>query len=124
MAEVAQFHEALLADVESTITGPGLAAFWWLGQHSFIVKIAGKRIYIDPYFAASSARQTPPLLRMDELGNADIALVTHDHGDHLCPESLSNLATNSPSARFVGPRATTERMINGSTIPSERFDPI
>src|SRR5436190_24205460 len=84
----AQTHQSLLADIARTDSSGGKATFWWLGQHSFILKLGGRVIYIDPYFAPNPARQTPPILNYDELSNADLVLVTHDHGDHLCPESL------------------------------------
>src|SRR5437588_9685225 len=92
MAEIALQHGALLADIGACHPGPHRAAFWWLGQHSFIVKAGGSVIYIDPFFAPWESRQTRTLLDFDEPNNADIVLVTHDHADHLCPESLSNMA--------------------------------
>src|SRR5258708_26964062 len=96
-------HQPLLEDIARTETGGGQAAFWWLGQHSFILKLAGKVIYIDPYFDPNPARQTPPLLTYNELTNADLVLVTHDHGDHLCPESLRAISCHSRDTYFVTP---------------------
>ena len=47
MAEVAQHGVELLADVARARTEPGEVAFWWLGQHSFIVKGGETVVYID-----------------------------------------------------------------------------
>src|SRR5438874_1124896 len=107
----AHSHQSLLAEIASIDERSGHAAFWWLGQHSFILKLAGKVIYIDPYFAPNPARQTPPLLNYDELSNADLALVTHDHGDHLCPESLRAICRQSHNCTFVSPSTATNRML-------------
>src|SRR3954453_22736054 len=94
--EIAQTGERLLEDVRSTSPGRGQGAFWWMGQHTFIVKAGGTVIYIDPFFADWPSRQTPSLLTPDEAELADLVLVTHGHGDHLCPESLRGLVDASP----------------------------
>ena len=61
MAEVALRGQALLDDIAQTQTAPGQVAFWWLGQHSFIVKGGERVLFIDPYLSPHDARQTPPL---------------------------------------------------------------
>ncbi len=124
MAQVEQSHQQLLDDIASAAPGTGQAAFWWLGQHSFIVKAAGSIIYIDPFFAPWIQRQTPPLLDYQELTNADLALVTHDHGDHLCTESLRHMARLSPRARVIGPRTAAERMTRQAGVPEDRLHPV
>src|SRR5262245_10246572 len=86
--EIALEHEALLADVEHTNPPHGRGAFWWLGQHTFIVKAGGKVFLIDPFFLPWDSRQTRTLLTPEEGRLADFVLVTHGHGDHLCPETL------------------------------------
>jgi len=120
-AEVAQEHEVLLADIESTVTGPGRAAFWWMGQHTFIVKAGDKVIYIDPWFPAWPSRQTRPLITPQEARLADLVLVTHGHADHLCPETLPYVVEASPNAIFVGPKTETERLLGECKIPADRL---
>ncbi|MCA1597198.1 MAG: MBL fold metallo-hydrolase, partial [Chloroflexi bacterium] len=104
MVEIALTHEKLIADIASTDTPPGQGAFWWLGQHTFIVKAGGKFFYIDPFFAPWPARQTPVILTPEEGKLADFVLVTHGHGDHLDPETLPGIVQASPNALFVCPR--------------------
>jgi L-ascorbate 6-phosphate lactonase len=122
--EIAQAHEPLLDDIEQTTLPDGHGAFWWLGQHTFIVKAGGKVFYIDPFFADWPSRQTPPLLKPEEARYADIVLVTHGHGDHLDPESLRGLAAASPGAIFVCPCTEAARMTEEAVIPPEQLRPM
>src|SRR6185437_17042388 len=98
--------------------------FWWLGQHTFIVKAGSQVIYIDPFFAPWPARQTPVLLTPTEGKHADLVLITHGHGDHLDPETLPGIVEASPNALFVCPRPETERMLNEGKVPPERLRPL
>ena len=122
--EIAQSHGALLADIEGTCLAEGQGAFWWLGQHTFIVKAGGKVTYIDPFFADWASRQTPPLLSPDEARLADLVLVTHGHGDHLDPASLQGMVTASPMAQFVCPRTEASRMTGEASVPEDRLHPV
>lgn len=88
----------------------GAVGVWWLGQSSLVLKVAGTIIYVDPYLAQSARRLTPPACAPDEVTNADIVLLTHDHGDHIDPVALPGIALASPGARFVAPRPATDRV--------------
>jgi L-ascorbate metabolism protein UlaG (beta-lactamase superfamily) len=122
--ETVQSHEALLNDIQSAEPAQGSGAFWWMGQHTFIVKAGGTVIYIDPFFANWPSRQTPSPLAPSEARYADIVLVTHGHGDHLDPESLRAMVDASPNALFVCPRTEAGRMIDEAGVPAERLRPI
>lgn len=121
MVEIAKAHDALLAEIAATETSYGKAAFWWMGQHTFIVKAGGKVFYLDPWFAAWDSRQTPSLLTLDETRLADFALISHGHGDHLCPETLPQMIHASPDALFVCPRTEAQRMTDEGQVPPERL---
>lgn len=123
MIEIAQNHDALLADVARDLP-PAQGAFWWLGQHTFIVRAGAQVFYIDPWFADWESRQTPPLLKANELTGADWVLVSHGHGDHLCPESLHGLVENSPNALFVCPRTEADRLRSEAGVPADRLRPV
>jgi L-ascorbate metabolism protein UlaG (beta-lactamase superfamily) len=112
MAEVAQSGAELLRDINEAETGPGRGCFWWMGQLSFALKLAGRVLYFDPYLDPSPHRQTPPLFTPDQVTNAGWILCTHDHGDHIDPTAIPGLAKASPNARFVVPRPHRKRMLD------------
>jgi L-ascorbate metabolism protein UlaG (beta-lactamase superfamily) len=124
MAKIALAHDALLADITSVETSPGRGAFWWMGQHTFIVKAADKVFYFDPWFAPWESRQTPTLLGFDEARDADFVLVSHGHGDHLCPDTLAAMVKASPQAVFICPRTEAQRMRIEGGVPEERLRPL
>lgn len=124
MAEIAQEFEALLNDIARTETRAGRAAFWWLGQLTFVVKAGGTVFYLDPWFADWDSRQTRAILKADMAHSARFALITHGHGDHLCPETLRGLAKSTPDLLFVHPRTETDRMTGEAGIRPERLRPM
>ncbi|HJN15297.1 MAG TPA: MBL fold metallo-hydrolase [Armatimonadota bacterium] len=111
MADVSQFHGDLLADINATETMHGKAAFWWLGQHGFVVKAGETVIYIDPYFAENPTRQTRSPLSPEAVTNATICTGSHDHGDHIDPESIPGIAEASPDCKFIVPNPHVERAV-------------
>lgn len=93
---------------------PGAVAVHWFGQSSFAFKNEqGAVIQVDPYFPAERPADrfihaAPPL---DETTLAtDAVLLTHDHGDHTCVESLLRLHGAFPQARFYGPSESVARL--------------
>ena len=111
MAEVARSHQELLHDINATALVDGKAAFWWLGQLSFVVKVGHTVIYLDPYLAADAARRTPPLLRPEEVSNASLCTGSHDHGDHIDPEAVAGIAAASPGCKFAVPSPHVDRIV-------------
>lgn len=123
MAEIALAHAHLIGDIDAADTR-AKAAFWWLGQHTFVIKAGDKRFYLDPWFADWESRQTPPLLTASEVTHADYVLVTHGHGDHLCPETLQGMVAASPQAHFFVPRTEAARMHEEGNVPEDRLHPL
>ncbi|MDR1451510.1 MAG: MBL fold metallo-hydrolase [Helicobacteraceae bacterium] len=82
-------------------------AAYWLGHASLIIEIDGKRILVDPVFGNAAPipfavrRFTPPVLSAEEAPPIDIALITHDHYDHL--EYAAIRALKDKVDRFVVP---------------------
>ena len=120
MAEVAKSGTELIREIQASEPQRGSGALWWLGQHSFVLKLAGQTIYIDPYLEPNPARQTPPLFTPLEITNADWVLCTHDHLDHIDPFALSCIVEASPRAVFVAPRPHFERMMEIG-VPADRL---
>lgn len=54
----------------------------WLGHDTFMIKVEGKVIVIDPYQVTTT-------------DSADIILVTHAHYDHCSPEDIEKMQTGS-----------------------------
>jgi L-ascorbate metabolism protein UlaG (beta-lactamase superfamily) len=60
----------------------------WLGHASFLIRLADKRVYIDPY----AIRGTPKA--------ADIILLTHEHYEHCDSSSIKKLI--KPGTHVLG----------------------
>lgn len=88
----------------------GAVGVWWLGQSSLVLKGADTIVYIDPYLTPSERRLTPPAFPPEAVTHADLVLCTHDHLDHIDPDTLPALANASPAARFVAPRPVAGRV--------------
>ena len=124
IGKIAKRGAELRNEIARTETPEGGAAFWWLGQHTFVMKAGGSVFYLDPWFAAWDSRQVAPLLTAQEADNGDFALITHGHGDHLCPETLRGLAVASPNARFFCPKTEAARLVAEADIPQSRLTPM
>ena len=78
---------------EAVAAHSGPAAFWWLGQHQFIVKLGRDIILIDPYLDPHPERRVAPLFKPeDAAGIVNIICCTHHHGDHMDPKAIPGLA--------------------------------
>ncbi|OGO05285.1 MAG: MBL fold metallo-hydrolase [Chloroflexi bacterium RBG_13_56_8] len=102
--------QALIASIDETKLEKGAAAFWWLGQLSYVVKVGDTVIYFDPYLSPSARRNVPPLLDPAEITHADWVFGSHDHGDHIDPFAIMGIAKASPRARFVFSRVASRRV--------------
>jgi len=109
----------LIADIDAAEVQPGAVAFWWLGQHSFVLKMGKRILYVDPYLTAKPARLVPPMVTPEQMAHADLILGTHDHGDHIDRKVWPAIA-RSTEATFVVPEFVRESVIDGLGIPGER----
>jgi L-ascorbate metabolism protein UlaG (beta-lactamase superfamily) len=84
----------------------------WLGHSTVLVEIDGVRLLTDPVFGeraspvafAGPKRFHRPPLPLSSLGRIDAVVLSHDHYDHLCADTVRQLAAGaSPgfSGRFV-----------------------
>ncbi|MDD4101591.1 MAG: MBL fold metallo-hydrolase [Kiritimatiellae bacterium] len=93
--------------IESTQTGAGEVALFYLAQAGFYFKTAtGRTACIDPYLSDccerlyNFRRMVPAPMAMEEL-KTDALIATHSHNDHLDPDLLEYLK-HSPQTRFIG----------------------
>ncbi|MCW5556232.1 MAG: MBL fold metallo-hydrolase [Verrucomicrobiae bacterium] len=107
---------------------PSQAALWWLGQAGYVLRAGALLVAIDPYLTDSAAgpdrafaRLYPPPLSPESL-EADVMILTHDHQDHLDPETLSRYPAKA-STRFVAPRHTA-RKLRSLGIPAPQISVI
>jgi L-ascorbate metabolism protein UlaG (beta-lactamase superfamily) len=96
--EPALADDAFLADVASAHDS-GALQVWWLGQSGFLVAWQGRHLLLDPYLSDSLTRKYAgtdrPHVRMtrrvvapDRLDFVDVVTSTHNHTDHLDPDTL------------------------------------
>ncbi len=103
-------HAELIHEINKAAPPYGGLAFWWLGQHSFIVKAGGRILYFDPYLSPNDARQVPPLLLPKEVRHADFVFGSHDHIDHVDPYAITGIATATSKTRFVVSRVAAQHL--------------
>jgi L-ascorbate 6-phosphate lactonase len=107
--------KALFDDVRACSS----SAFWWLGQHSFIVKLDNTTLLIDPFLGEMEGRNVPPLFAPEDATSVQLVCCTHDHLDHICPTAISGLV-RATKAIFIAPRACRERMLSLG-VPDSRL---
>lgn len=86
----------------------------WFGQSSFALKdAAGTIVQVDPYYprqrpAERFIHPRPPLNEASL--RTDYILLTHNHGDHTCPESIKRIRAAYPEVRFVAPAESAQNL--------------
>lgn len=92
------------------------AAAWYLGQAGYVLRGCGVSLAIDPYLSDSAARGgaecariLPVPIRPQDL-QVDILVITHDHLDHLDPETVGPYA-HKDKTLFVAPRLACRKLL-------------
>lgn len=92
------------------------AAIWFLGQAGYLIKSNDIIVAIDPYLTDSAAKMSPELSRIvavpfepSEL-DVDVYMVTHDHIDHLDPETIEAYPYKMRTT-FVAPRLAARKLV-------------
>lgn len=108
---------ALAPDTATGNTSPMTLRFKWFGGATWLLDADGVRIGCDPvlcprghvqdYGFFTSERIQEPSGHRQELENADLWLITHEHEDHLDAEGLSLLTS---ARRVVCPRRASKVM--------------
>lgn len=102
------------------------AALWFVGQAGYLGRAGKVTVVIDPYLTDSVGLAAPDFSRAISVPiepedlRVDIFIVTHDHGDHLDPETVRRYRHKRESV-FVAPHLAAKRLIklgvpNGQVI--------
>lgn len=105
---------------------------WWLGQSGFLVHWNGRFLLLDPYLSDSLTRKyaqtDKPHVRMSQrviaperLDFIDVVTSSHDHTDHLDPETLRPLAEVNPNLTLICPEAVRATARERSGLPNDRI---
>lgn len=99
----------MLREMNSLHVQPNALAIWGLGQMGVALQTAEAVVYIDPYLSNSVEemagawwkRAFVPPIRPEAISNAKYIFITHEHLDHLDPQTLRAMRKLSPEVRFV-----------------------
>lgn len=101
------------------------AALWFLGQAGYLFRAGEVAVAIDPYLTDSVgaivpdfSRCIPSPLAPEELA-VDLYLVTHDHLDHLDPETIARYQ-HKEETMFVAPRLASIKL-RSLGVPARRI---
>ncbi|TVR49682.1 MAG: MBL fold metallo-hydrolase [Puniceicoccaceae bacterium] len=123
--------DAFLADLaEVRSRRDGRLHAWWLGQSGFLVTWRDKTVLFDPYLSDSLTRKyaatDKPHVRLTgrvvdpaRLSGIDVITTSHNHTDHLDPETLRPLLAANPEAALVGPAANRATIAERTGRPAE-----
>jgi L-ascorbate metabolism protein UlaG (beta-lactamase superfamily) len=81
----------------------------WLGHSTVLLELDGKRVLTDPVWGeraspsklAGPKRFQPVPVAIERLPPLDAVLISHDHYDHLCQESVLALARAQPGVPLI-----------------------
>jgi L-ascorbate metabolism protein UlaG (beta-lactamase superfamily) len=84
---------------DKSLVESGRASLTWIGHASFLLVLGGLRILVDPILAPAlgiagigpNKRLVAPGIPLDDLGDVDVILITHNHRDHLDDYTLSRI---------------------------------
>lgn len=112
---------------EDLVVPENAVGIHWFGQSSFALKdAAGTIVQVDPYFprerpAERFIHPRPPLHEASL--RTDFVLLTHNHGDHTCLESINRLRAAYPKVRFAGP-AESVQSLRENGVEDERLQTV
>jgi L-ascorbate metabolism protein UlaG (beta-lactamase superfamily) len=130
MIKPALQDEAFLADVEEAREDLDNLHLWWLGQSGFLLQWQERHLLLDPYLSDSlthkyagtdkpHVRMTERVIAPERLKFIDVATSSHNHTDHLDPDTLGPLLKANPRMELVIPEANREFVVNRLGLVAE-----
>ena len=99
---------------EDLVVATDSVGIHWFGQSTLALKDPqGTIVQVDPYYPRERptdrfVHARPPL---DEAAlRTDYVLLTHDHGDHTCIESIERIIAAYPEVGFIGPEESVKHI--------------
>ena len=109
---------------EALVVPPDGVGIHWFGQSSFALKHPdGTILQVDPYYphdrpADTFIHREPPL---DEASmHTDFVLLTHNHGDHTCVETIGRIVAAHPQVELIGPPESSAE-VSAAGIAAAKF---
>lgn len=106
---------------------PGIRVFW-IGHATNLIQINDIWIITDPIFSNHASpvpytirRVTPPPCTIEDLPEISLILLSHDHYDHLCADTMKKLYQRFPNLITFAPLGVAE-LIEGWGYKSIAFD--
>jgi N-acyl-phosphatidylethanolamine-hydrolysing phospholipase D len=98
-------------DIAQLHARAGVDRLTWIGHSSFLLQFGGRNLVTDPHLtprasplrSAGPLRLNPPALDFADLPALDLALISHNHYDHLDEATVVRLAREHPQLHFVVP---------------------
>lgn len=95
----------------------------WLGQNGFLIKSKSCVFFFDPYLSDFAeqwtygwknehVRMSAIPIQPKEIFGVDYVLCTHDHVDHIDPNTIPIVALRNPETKFVAPQVAQQRMLS------------
>ncbi len=99
-------------------------AIHWFEQNAYAIKGSnGKIMLIDPYFPHNrpAERFIRPTAPVDEASlPVTYVVVTHAHGDHTNPETITRIFQTSPKVVIIGPKESIAQVLNETPVPASQ----
>jgi L-ascorbate metabolism protein UlaG (beta-lactamase superfamily) len=97
----------------------------WFGHSSYLIKINGKHILVDPVFSGNASPVSlfaksfkgSNIYSVDDMPELDVVLITHDHYDHLDYETVVKL--NQKAKHFVTSLGVGAHLEYWGIVPSK-----
>ena len=123
-------HEALLIDIKRAREDRDHFHLWWLGQSGFLLQWHDHHLLFDPYLSDSLTKKyactDKPHVRMTErvvdparLDFVDVVTSSHNHTDHLDPETLKPMLKAHPKLEIIIPEANRELVVDRLNLMME-----
>src|SRR5215211_4270990 len=101
---------------------PGELTITAWGQASFELRSPDTVVLVDPWLSTAleetgTTRHAGPAVRPEDVHEADLVCITHEHADHLDPPALAAIARQVPDAIFLAPAPTTSLVEEAGVEP-------